>query len=246
MLYHFPSIDSTNSYLLRTVEAEPTLTSGTACLADTQTAGRGRANKPWLSPAGSGVWLSMVWQFPNQLTSQLPPLSLVIAVATRNALIEHALGQAIQFKWPNDLYLNHKKLGGILIETTPSTSEHIAAVIGLGLNLHLPADTQQHSDQPITDLAALEHPLPATKVLAETILQHWQAACSDFCDKGFAPWQTQWQNADMCWQQPVCFSTDAGETFTGTAQGIDAHGRLQLEDANRNLQTVAQGHLRLL
>jgi len=127
---HFEEIDSTNSYLKqRAVEGCP---EGLVALADFQTAGRGRLDRTWVSPARSSLLCSIVLR-PTLNADDLQLVVATVALATRQA-IERLSGLRAQLKWPNDLIVGHRKLGGLLAEIVV-TPEGYDVVVGLGLNL---------------------------------------------------------------------------------------------------------------
>ena len=146
-------IDSTNSALLRA----RTPRSGLAVvLADAQHGGRGRLGRTWASPPGSNLYLSVARCFDGGL-EHLAGLGLVAGVAV--AQVVHRLGAPhVKVKWPNDLVVDDahqlRKLGGILVEG--GLQDGVArAVIGIGLNLHMPPSAAAIIDQPWVDLEAL-------------------------------------------------------------------------------------------
>ena len=110
-------------------------------MADCQTAGRGRRNRSFQSPAGRGLFLSILWR-PGCTTDKLLPLTALSAVAVYRA-VERVCGVNLRIKWPNDLVLNGKKLGGILTEMALEGESGLVshAVVGIGINVHhLPSD----------------------------------------------------------------------------------------------------------
>lgn len=108
-----PVIDSTNQYLLDRLSE---LKSGDACVAEYQQAGRGRRGRKWFSPFGANLYLSMYWRLEQGPAAAIG-LSLVIGIVMAEVL--HDLGaDQVRVKWPNDLYLNDRKLAGILVELT--------------------------------------------------------------------------------------------------------------------------------
>lgn len=124
-----PVVDSTNQYLLDRI-AE--LHSGDACVAEYQQAGRGRRGRQWISPFGANLYLSMFWRL-EQGPAAAMGLSLVIGMVMAEVL--QRLGAAdVRVKWPNDLYLNDRKLAGIPVELTGKTGDAAQLVIGAGIN----------------------------------------------------------------------------------------------------------------
>jgi len=125
-----PVIDSTNQYLLERLDK---LKSGDACIAEYQQAGRGRRGRQWFSPFGTNLYLSMYWRLEQGPAAAIG-LSLVIGIVIAEVL--QKLGaHDVRVKWPNDLYLNDRKLAGILVELTGKTGDAAQIVMGAGINL---------------------------------------------------------------------------------------------------------------
>ncbi|MBE2896046.1 biotin--[acetyl-CoA-carboxylase] ligase [Pasteurellaceae bacterium HPA106] len=142
----FKEIDSTNAYLLREQAPHNTL-----CTAETQTAGRGRRGRVWHSPFAQNLYFSLRWDF-TQLAPHLPKLSLLTALCIAQTLRAQGVSN-VALKWPNDIYLDDRKLGGILIETQKFSAQHQHMVIGIGLNLAMQAVQQGAITQPWASLA---------------------------------------------------------------------------------------------
>ncbi len=125
-----PVIDSTNQYLLDRIGE---LKSGDACIAEYQQAGRGRRGRKWFSPFGANLYLSMFWRLEQGPAAAIG-LSLVIGIVMAEVL--RKLGaDKVRVKWPNDLYLQDRKLAGILVELTGKTGDAAQIVIGAGINM---------------------------------------------------------------------------------------------------------------
>jgi BirA family biotin operon repressor/biotin-[acetyl-CoA-carboxylase] ligase len=140
-------IDSTNSYLMRKLQ---TLQPQTVCLAEYQSAGRGRRGRQWHSPFGSHIYLSLYWRLEQGLSAAMG-ISLVVALAVSKTL-EELYQLDVQLKWPNDIYLGGKKLAGILIELEGQSFGPSDCVIGLGLNIAMPEVNDEQITQPWTDV----------------------------------------------------------------------------------------------
>ncbi|MGN6513803.1 MAG: biotin--[acetyl-CoA-carboxylase] ligase, partial [Lysobacteraceae bacterium] len=172
--------DSTNTRLLE----RPTPAEG-ACvlLAERQTGGRGRRGRAWASPLAANIYLSLARGFGGGL-ARLPGLSLVAGVATAEAL--HALGFAgVRLKWPNDLVVADgdgglRKLGGLLVEGGGEHAGPVRAVIGLGLNVRMPATHAAAIGQPWTDLATLAGDAVSRNRVVAALLAHWLPALAQF------------------------------------------------------------------
>lgn len=213
-------ISSTNDYLLTQEDA----CSGWACLAEHQTAGRGRHGRSWISPFGHNIYLSLLWELPNGV-KQLEGLSLVVGIIVASVLQRYGV-TAIGLKWPNDLYYQQQKVGGILVDITRDAHHTCKAVIGIGLNLALSeADT---IDQPWTDLQTILGKQPPRNAIAGTLLQELLIALPLFNERGFSAFIEQWQHFDVLQSQRVTVYTPHGETV-GYAAGVNASGHLRID-----------------
>ncbi len=216
------SLDSTNSELLR----RATPGDGVAVLlAERQTGGRGRLGRHWASPLAANLYLSLARMFSGGL-ARLPGLSLVAGVATTEAL--HTLGFAdVRLKWPNDLVVvdgaagsgadvagaGLRKLGGLLVEGGGENAGPARAVLGLGLNVHMPAGSAADIAQPWTDLAtlagaALADATPARNHLAATVLAHWLPALDQFDAEGLSPFLARYARFDALAGREVVLHAD--------------------------------------
>ncbi len=210
------SVPSTNRHLLKLAPA-----SGHVCLAELQTAGRGRRGRSWVSPFATQICCSVAWQLEDPAA-----LSLVTGIALAEAV--RALGIAdAGLKWPNDLLWNDAKLAGILIETASLPGERHLAIIGFGLNVNLPADAGHTIDQPWTDLTRASGNQPERNRVAATLLNHLLPSVEKFSTEGFAPFRPAWKRHDILRDCPVRLETPRG-TEHGIATGVDRQGALRL------------------
>ena len=220
------AIDSTNSELLR----RTTPTAGIAALfAERQSGGRGRQGRVWASPPGANLYLSLARRFDGGL-ARLGGLSLAIGVAVAESL--QALGATdVRVKWPNDLVVDDgdavRKLGGILIEGGMQDGG-ARAVIGLGLNLRMPADAADAIDQPWTDLhARLGDTLPSRNAIAAAILTTAADALERFDAEGLAPFLPRFAALDALSGADIT-ATIGMRTVEGIACGLTEDGALRL------------------
>ncbi len=126
----FKEIDSTNDYAKRCKELED----GTVVLAETQTSGKGRKGRQWLSTEGKGIYLSIVLQ-PKIPINEILKFSLIFPLAVKEA-VEKNINQEVCIKWPNDLYLNGNKFAGILMESEIEANEISRIIVGIGINVN--------------------------------------------------------------------------------------------------------------
>jgi len=211
-LQHFASIDSTNQWLLTQGQC------GQLCLADQQTAGRGRQGKTWHSSSTDNLYLSLKHCFAESI-AHLSLLSLAVGIALAEALAELGL-QHHQLKWPNDVYVQQKKLAGILLESNAAQT----VVIGMGLN-RVSDFTQYQTGW--TSLQAVMPEPPNATVLLATIINRLDQLLSAFPHDSPQTIQTQWANWDMLAGQTISL-TYAGKRYQGIAQGINHQGELGL------------------
>lgn len=211
-------IDSTNQYLLKNAA---TLTSGTICLSEYQTAGRGRRGRKWHSPFAGQVILSLLQRFDKAL--DLAGLSLIVGLAVVEVL--QKLGyQQVQLKWPNDILLANKKLGGILIEMTSTRhSDKHTVIIGLGLNVQL-AKMENLIEQPVAMLAEQGLSIDRNSLII-ALVDSLNEYLHKFSEQGLTPFISEWNKVDAFYQQPVKILLER-ETVLGVVQGITEQGEL--------------------
>jgi BirA family biotin operon repressor/biotin-[acetyl-CoA-carboxylase] ligase len=217
--------DSTNAVLARLPEAER---HAHAVLAETQTAGRGRRQRRWHSPAGGNIYLSLGWRFAAG-APQLSNLPLLAALCVCAALDRAGLrGHGV--KWPNDVLIGPAKLAGILVESQSRPDRSVLAVIGVGLNVRMPGAATA-IDRPWTDLVS--H-LPADRRgisrnrVAADLLDDLVPACERFASEGFAPFRDEWMRRDLLAGRRIALEEN-GAARRGTALGIDDSGGLAVD-----------------
>ncbi|MGB6605382.1 MAG: biotin--[acetyl-CoA-carboxylase] ligase, partial [Steroidobacteraceae bacterium] len=222
------STGSTNTVLSE--RAGPAVGSSEVLLAEYQTAGRGRRGRAWLAPPGGAICLSLSWTF-RSLPPDLGALGLVVGVCALRALKELGIRGAL-LKWPNDLLVGEKKLGGVLIDLRAESAGPASVVIGIGLNVALGAEVLRHiaeTGMPATDLhhAGLPEGVSRNEVAAGVV-----AACvrglTGFETEGLKPFLEEWRQADALRGREVSVAAADG-TARGVARGIDLRGALLVE-----------------
>jgi len=249
-------IDSTNAYLLapgrRTALSAASSScdlstslvadAGEICLAEQQSAGRGRLGRRWVSPFGRNIYLSILWHYPLA-PAQLGGLSLACGVAVVQAL--DALGvKGVGLKWPNDVHWQRRKLAGLLLEVAGEAQGPSLVVVGVGLNLRLLTEEARLIDQPWVDLCEVCGDLvPGRNALAAALIDSLTATLSRYTDAGLAPFLEDWRRFDAYQGEPVSL-LNGQQRIQGRYCGIDAQGNLLLEtDAGR--RTFAAGEVSL-
>jgi len=221
------TIGSTNTALLE--RANPQSGSAEVLLAEYQSAGRGRRGRAWLAPPGGAICLSMSWTF-REVPQDLGALGLVVGVCALKALREHGVA-GVSLKWPNDLLVDERKLGGVLIDLRAESAGAACVVIGIGLNLMLGAAVLQQiaaSGTAATDLASLARPLPARNALVAALVSACVHGLIEFERQGLKPFIEDWRAADALRGRAVNVSAADG-VARGVARGIDLRGALVLE-----------------
>ena len=232
-------IDSTNDYLLRRLPSQ--LNQGQVCLAEFQSAGRGRRGRQWISPFGSQIYLSMYWYLEQGLSAAMG-LSLVSALAVSDAIKLHC-GVQVELKWPNDIYLGGVKLAGILIDLEGQALEPSHSVIGIGLNLNMPKKSAEVIDQRWTDLQTHSvEKIDRNELCAQIITSLWKRL-EQHREHGLTAMLDEWHCFDIYLNKPVILLT--GERVTqGICRGINNQGALLLE-VNGQIKPIYGGEVSL-
>jgi len=203
-------------------------------LAERQTAGRGQRGRAWSTPAGAGLAMSLSRRFAGGLP-RLSGLSLAVGVGVAGSLRRLGYGTG-GVKWPNDLPADGRKLGGILIHSRSSAPGGSEAIIGLGLNVRMPAKAGNDIDQPWCDLATLRAAAPPRRSeLAAVIIEDLLMTLARFDADGLAPFLAHWRELDALVGCRVRV-TEGTSVREGDALGITDAGALRVvhDDGERS------------
>ncbi len=229
-------VDSTNRYALENFQGLGI----SACLAEFQTAGRGRQGRQWVSPDAGGICLSLKQTY-RDLPFPIGGVSIASAVSVVKVL--QALGASeVGVKWPNDIIWQGRKLGGLLLESR-TTGNLWEMVVGIGINVNLSNDSGVQSvalsiDQPWVDLYdVLGYPISRNRLAAQLIEQEVQTL-ADYSHNGLRAFMDDWQQFDKIYGQPVILKMPSAKSETqpeieGVACGIDEEGALLLRIGHR-------------
>ena len=228
-----PAIDSTNTALIARAQGESI--DGHVLMAELQTQGRGRRGRKWISPFGRNVMLSTGFQLSAQ-SSNIGSISLAIGVAVAKA-IEEVTNLSIQLKWPNDIYLNDQKLGGILIDLLHA-GPPVKLLLGIGLNIHAAPDGLDSPNAPAIALADVV-PGPSRHEVVSTLLNELVSTIRQYWEEGFESFVAAWSERDVFAGQ-FLHVDGLNEEVEGWNRGIDGSGALQLE-TNRGLRKIIGG-----
>lgn len=226
-IYHLEEVTSTNVLMAELVP--DTLSAGTVILADHQTAGRGKQDRPWFSIPGSGLCLSVLLQprRPIEESYQITPL---VAVAVADAIAAIA-GVDVGIKWPNDILVDGRKLCGILCELVlQPDGETGHVIVGIGLNVaasssEMPDIIRQISTS-VSDVAGRN--IDRLELL-EGLLKALEARFLDWENNGFASIRNEWIRRSCTLGQRVTIDA-SGEKASGIAVDLCPDGSLDIRD----------------
>lgn len=227
-------------------------------LAKHQTNGKGRAGRHWFAEPNASLSFSLAYPF-NQTQQSLHGLSLVCGLAVIQGISKslqideiNLRQQGLALKWPNDLLINDRKLGGILIEggklSGSNSSERVWMIIGIGMNLTHSKTIEDAAQLPISALSELNQnhlPIEADLVWL-SILNALGDYLELFASRGFAPFRSQWDFWDAYRDQPVSISESGSIKQTGIAHGINEEGAFLLQEfGKRGLTAIYAGDVSL-
>lgn len=221
----FESLASTNSWALSN-PVQPGR--GHLCITESQTAGRGRRGNQWQSAAGENITLSFAWCFaawPKAITG----LSLAVGMLVAEQL-NRTVGIDVKVKWPNDLMVADKKLGGILIELAGESGGPCQVVLGLGLNVYQPDWSRHDSDYAWQDLHGLKVRLDRNEFVGK-LARELLHAMPAFEQHGFTSLRSAWPDFSSYQGRRIAVDGQDGE-IAGVMSGVDEYGALLVNDDN--------------
>jgi len=205
------------------------------CLAEYQSAGHGRFDRKWISPAESNIYLSCRWK--NNNIQNINGLSLVVGLSVTAALKSTGL-QNLTIKWPNDILWQDKKLGGILIDIIPH-----ALIISIGLNVNMPEVDMENMTRPWTSLEKITGNTQNRNKIAGLLINYLLYYLDLFEKNNFNYFMSEWKKQDYLLNKEINLSLDPKEIhkITGIARGINSDGCLLLEDESGKIKPYAAG-----
>ncbi len=234
-LHHFDVCTSTND-LARELAAEGA-SHGEALIAESQTSGRGRRGRSWVSPPGANLYLSLVLR-PDFPPARAPELTFVAAVGAAETLAEFGVRATI--KWPNDLEFEGKKVGGILTELSSEVDRIAWVILGIGVNLNLTAESIPAELRLIATSARIVRNslVPRARFTAALLarLEHWYDRHQE---EGFEPVAERWRDLTSTLGRTVRVRL-AERTFEGVARDLDPPGAL-LVSVGAGIERVVAG-----
>lgn len=215
---------------------------GAVVVADTQTDGRGRHQRAWISPKGVGLYVSVLLR-PHLPLEQAPLIGIAAAVAAASAIETTTPQLDPRIKWPNDILIDEGKVAGILAESHTLPDGSFFIIVGLGINVNTPQEQLPPRPRfPASSLLqASGHTISRTKLLAQ-----WLTDLEPLVTSIEAQQPTHvlhaWQQRAYRINQPVCLET-AGQRHQGKLKGIASDGALQLEAPDGTIHHILSGDL---
>nr|WP_298416029.1 biotin--[acetyl-CoA-carboxylase] ligase [uncultured Halomonas sp.] len=230
------SVTSTNSFLRERFAQG--VGHAEICIAEGQSAGRGRRGRQWLSAWGQGLTFSIAWRFDGGAVT-LKGLSLAIGVVIAQVLEQHGLRVAL--KWPNDVLMlsadgEKRKLAGVLVELNGDVSGACEIVAGIGLNIVLPSSLREQLDQPVAAVAD-QSPRVSRNILAAGLIEALLSLMASFEKDGFGAWQKKW-NQRNAYLGCAIEVTQNAQRYTAIDEGVDDEGNLCVRRDNELLRLV--------
>jgi BirA family transcriptional regulator, biotin operon repressor / biotin---[acetyl-CoA-carboxylase] ligase len=226
-------VTSTNDYLLKQSQESK---ANAICITEHQTAGRGQRGKTWSSEPND-ICFSLLWNTPLNL-EQLSGLSILTGIAIAESIQELSLNQPIQLKWPNDLFIEGKKTGGILIESTKNDTD-TAIIIGIGINNNTQAPDV---DQPTTSLKNYTSSHISSRNIITSIINNLTKKLFQFNENKLENYINNWKEFDLNYDKTISIYTNQ-ETHTGINLGVNKKGALILKNKNNELIEFFSGSI---
>lgn len=215
---------------------------GTIVVAETQSGGRGRVGRPWSSPHG-GIYFSIILR-PDINPGEALRLPLLAGIAVAHA-IKREINLEPRLKWPNDVLIDSKKVGGILTEMSAEMDRLDWVIIGIGLNVNTPHDSfpQEVEESAISLMEAAGREIPRVKLL-QAILTEFESLYGSLAESGFEPLRQTWKDLSDTIGAKVVVTLPTGQV-KGMAIDIDSDGALLLEKGNGDIERIVGGVVRL-
>lgn len=242
-VHYFPETGSTNEVLQEMAVAGAP--AGTMVITDYQHSGKGRLQRRWEAPAGSSLLLSVLLR-PDWPALQAGWLTMIAGLAAARA-IRQETGLEVGLKWPNDVLLpdgagGWRKVGGLLLAAGIEGERLAYALLGIGLNVNIPAEQMPATDFPATSLQIATGRTWDRLPLLVSLLAHLEPIY-EAAGQGYTP-QTEWDELLVLRGRPVLVSGGV-QPLEGVAEGTNEWGQLLVRDAAGTLHTIAAGDVTL-
>ena len=233
------SLSSSNRTAMELAElGEP---EGLLVVAESQSAGRGRQNHTWFSPPDKNLYFSLILR-PQIPPVRLPELALLAALSLRKAIETLLPAVRIGLKWPNDLWIDKRKISGILCESAQHLQHGLQVIVGIGLNVNcsledFPAELQQSASSLQIAAGSPQNRARLLAVILNCMEEYYQAWHQQSNLAAFLP---EWEQADILLGKTITLH-QPNRTLTGTALGLAKDGRLKMRLADASQILVSCG-----
>jgi BirA family biotin operon repressor/biotin-[acetyl-CoA-carboxylase] ligase len=235
-IFHFFKTDSTNRVALELGHAgEP---EGAVVLAEEQTAGRGRAGRKWHSERAAGIYVTLLLR-PRLAPVQAPLLTMMAGLSAHSA-VQALTGLAVDLKWPNDLLIRGKKLGGILTEMHAEPTQVRFVIVGIGLNVNqenFPGELANVA----TSLRAESGKSQSRMEVLVRLLREFENDYNRFLREGVTSIVARFESVSSYARGKRVRVTNGTESYIGTTAGLGAEGLLQVEREDGRVTAVISG-----
>jgi BirA family biotin operon repressor/biotin-[acetyl-CoA-carboxylase] ligase len=241
-LHYLSEIDSTNAYAkLLAVQGAG---EGEVVVAETQTRGRGRLGRRWVSPAFLNLYFSVILR-PRFAPVQAPQITLMAAVALADTVTAF-LGRSPTIKWPNDILVGGKKLAGILTESSCNSEGIEFVILGVGVNLNYPVALMPEGiRERATSMIALTQRPISREAFARRLIQDLDRCYGELQEEGFSSLALRWEALfGLRGKRVGAQATD--QSVIGRARGLDRDGALLVEDDEGIRHRIVAGDVVLL
>jgi BirA family transcriptional regulator, biotin operon repressor / biotin---[acetyl-CoA-carboxylase] ligase len=236
--HHFECVESTNLYGKQHAKQWPS-DQITLITASSQTAGYGRFNRRWVSPQGQNIYASFCFFLDSSRTDKgnIPQVLALSAAHVFAKLHFHP-----QLKWPNDILLSKKKIGGILAETV-ALDKDCCFILGIGLNVNMNAEDLQRIGRPATSLLAEGgRPYDVESILL-ALQQEFQNNLLIFLEKGFAPFLDEYRNKILSGAHEIIRFSHSQNIWEGKIHSVSDDGSLYLQLPNGDIKVFSSGEI---
>lgn len=237
-IIHFPLIDSTSNYAKEHAEEFDPLAL-TLITADEQSKGRGRFQRSWISPKGCNLYATYVY-FQDSISENIGNVPQILALSAFDALTEQ--GFRLKLKWPNDLVVENRKLGGILCELIQAKGKW-AVSVALGLNINMEASEMQKIDRPATSLSIESGRECDREKISMAIHERFNKYLERFLKEGFNPFLVEYRKAIIHKSGDKLNFSNFKEVIQGNFQGIQEDGSLLIELPDKTVMRCISGEL---
>lgn len=215
----FPHLESTHRYSKEHLQE---LEAGDVIVADSQSSGRGRHDRTWLSPKGKNLYFNILYPLGKFTPREYPQLMQISAITIAQVLRETGIDASV--KWPNDILCEKKKICGMISEILSRNNEKILT-LGIGIDVNADEDDLKSIDRPVSSLKLLLGRSVNREVFLQTIINRLQLSVEIAQTKGVTPWIDEWRKMDRFIGNPGKI-VEGDEIIEGTILDINDDGSL--------------------